>query len=143
MSNVWNGGLSRRDVLKAAAAAAGSSAGLTPSGASAQANTLNMYSWSAAVDLVKSHLTAFEADTGIKVAYSNAPWAQYREAMVTKFVAKAPIDVLWVSDSWLPEWAAGRLAGPHQRLSRAHEVQRGRRASSAPARCSTRASSTA
>ena len=31
--------------------------------------------------------------------------------MVTKFVGNAPIDALWVSDSWLPEWAdAGWLA---------------------------------
>ena len=47
----------------------------------------------------------------IKVNYSNLPWAQYRDAMITKFVGNAPIDVLWVSDSWLPEWAdAGWLA---------------------------------
>ena len=25
--------------------------------------------------------------------------------MITKFIGKAPIDTLWVSDSWLPEWA--------------------------------------
>jgi multiple sugar transport system substrate-binding protein len=25
--------------------------------------------------------------------------------MITKFVGNAPIDTLWVSDSWLPEWA--------------------------------------
>ena len=54
---------------------------------------------------MKSHLAAFEAKTGIKVNYSNTPWAQYREAMITKLIGKAPIDVLWVSDSWLPEWA--------------------------------------
>jgi multiple sugar transport system substrate-binding protein len=54
---------------------------------------------------VKSHIAAFEAKTGINVAYSNSPWAQYRETMITKFVGKAPIDTLWVSDSWLPEWA--------------------------------------
>ena len=79
--------------------------------AGAQAAPLNYFTWSAAVDLVKSHLTAFEAKTGIKVNYSNAPWAQYRDTMVTKFVGKAPIDVLWVSDSWLPEWAdAGWIA---------------------------------
>jgi len=54
---------------------------------------------------VKSHVAAFEASTGIKVDYSNAPWAQYRDAMITKFVGNAPLDMLWVSDSWLPEWA--------------------------------------
>jgi multiple sugar transport system substrate-binding protein len=75
------------------------------------ADTLNLYTWSAAVEQVKSHLTAFEAKTGIKVNYSNAPWAQYRDTMVTKFVGKAPLDVMWVSDSWLPEWAdAGWIA---------------------------------
>jgi multiple sugar transport system substrate-binding protein len=25
--------------------------------------------------------------------------------MITRFIGKAPIDTLWVSDSWLPEWA--------------------------------------
>ena len=60
---------------------------------------MNYYTWSAAVDLVKSHLTAFEAKTGIKVNYSNAPWAQYRDTMVTKFVGKAPID------AWLLRFA--------------------------------------
>ena len=31
--------------------------------------------------------------------------------MVTKFVGGAPLDVMWVSDSWLPEWAeAGWIA---------------------------------
>ena len=31
--------------------------------------------------------------------------------MITKFIGKAPIDTLWVSDSWLPEWAeAGWIA---------------------------------
>ena len=60
---------------------------------------------------MKSHIAAFEAKTGIKVAYSNSPWAQYRESMITKFIGKAPIDTLWVSDSWLPEWAeAGWIA---------------------------------
>jgi len=111
MSNMWNGGPSRRDFLKAVAAAGAASGSVLSLDAMAQSNTLNMYAWSAAVDLVKSHLTAFEAKTGIKVAYNNAPWAQYRDTLVTKFVAKAPLDVLWVSDSWLPEWAdAGWIA---------------------------------
>jgi multiple sugar transport system substrate-binding protein len=61
--------------------------------------------WSAAVDTVKSHIAAFEKKTGLKVMYSNTPWAQYRETLITKFVGNAPIDTLWVSDSWLPEWA--------------------------------------
>lgn len=61
--------------------------------------------WSAAVDTVKSHIAAFEVKTGLKVDFSTTPWAQYRETMITKFVGNAPIDTLWVSDAWLPEWA--------------------------------------
>lgn len=100
----------RRRFLQASAAA---SAPLwLPYNALAQAKgSLSFHAWSAAVDQVKSHISAFEAKTGIKVAYSNSPWAQYREGMITKLVGKAPIDVMWVSDTWLPEWAdAGWLA---------------------------------
>ncbi|MBI3370305.1 MAG: extracellular solute-binding protein [Betaproteobacteria bacterium] len=102
----------RRDFIKASAAAAlagsGPFLGLRHAHA---ADPIQFFCWSAGVDQVKSHVSAFEAKTGLKVAYNNAPWAQYRDTLVTKFVGKAPLDVLWVSDSWLPEWAeAGWLA---------------------------------
>jgi multiple sugar transport system substrate-binding protein len=110
MSDLFNDA-SRREFLKMSAATGLVGAGGWASPAQAQSAPLNFYTWSAAVDLVKSHLTAFELSTKLKVNYSNSPWAQYRETMVTKFVGKAPIDVLWVSDSWLPEWAeAGWIA---------------------------------
>jgi multiple sugar transport system substrate-binding protein len=99
----------RREFLKAAGALG--STLLLPGQNAYAADALNFFAWSAAVDQVKSHISAFEKQTGIKVNYSNAPWAQYRDTMVTKFVGNAPIDALWVSDSWLPEWAdAGWLA---------------------------------
>jgi len=102
---------SRRDFLKLSAAAGLAGSGALALPAHAQSAPVNFYTWSAAVDLVKSHITAFEASSKIKVNYNNSPWAQYREAMVTRLVAKAPIDALWVSDSWLPEWAeAGWIA---------------------------------
>jgi multiple sugar transport system substrate-binding protein len=111
MDTMWNDAPSRRDFLKAAGAAGAAASGLLSPDAQAQGSPMNMQIWSAAVDSVKSHLTAFEAKTGVKVNLSTAPWAQYRDTMVTKFVAKAPVDVLWVSDSWLPEWAdAGWIA---------------------------------
>lgn len=102
---------SRRDFLKLSAAAGLAGSGALALPAHAQSAPVNFYTWSAAVDLVKSHITAFEASSKIKVNYNNSPWAQYREAMVTRLVAKAPIDALWVSDSWLPEWVeAGWIA---------------------------------
>ena len=111
MSNIWTEDSRRRDFLKVTATAGAAGSGLLSLPGYAQAAPLNLYTWSAAVDTVKSHLSAFEVKTGIKVNYNNAPWAQYRDAMVPKFVGKAPVDVLWVSDSWLPEWAdAGWLA---------------------------------
>lgn len=111
MNNIWTDDASRRDFLKMSAAAGIAGTGALGLNASAQSAPINLYTWSAAVDLVKSHVTAFETRTGLKVNYSNSPWAQYRDTMVTKFVGKAPMDVMWVSDSWLPEWAeAGWIA---------------------------------
>ena len=100
----------RREFLKLTGGLAAGSM-LPFAGEALAADNLNFFTWSAAVDVVKSHLTAFEQKYGIGVTYNNAPWAQYRDSMVTKFVGKAPLDVLWVSDSWLPEWAdAGWIA---------------------------------
>lgn len=113
MNELWTEaeGASRREFLKAMGLAGVAGSSLLGLDAMAQTAGLNLHTWSAGVDVVKSHLTAFEAKTGIKVNYSNSPWAQYRDSMVTKFVGKAPLDVMWVSDSWLPEWAdAGWLA---------------------------------
>lgn len=103
---------SRRRFLQAAAGAgamaAGSWAGMTRAQA---AKAVDMYTWSAGVDTVKRMVAAFQKETGIAVNYNNLPFAQYPEAMVTKFVGQAPMDTLWVSDGWLPEWAdAGWLA---------------------------------
>ena len=98
--------LSRRSFLQGSAAgiAAAATLGRVPRASAADA-PIYFETWSAAVDTVKSHIGAFEKQTGLKVIYSNTPWAQYREALITKFVGGAPIDTLWVSDSWLPEWA--------------------------------------
>ena len=96
----------RREFLKysGAAGVAGSlSGGLA--GQVMAAETIHFSAWSAAVDLVKSHVNAFQKSKGLNVNYSNFPWAQYRETMVTRLVGGAPLDMMWVSDAWLPEWA--------------------------------------
>ena len=111
-NGVANSLLNRRGFLKTSAAGAASAALLGRSGTAFAADPVNFATWSAAVDVVKSHIAAFEAKTGIKVSYSNTPWAQYREAMITKFLGGAPIDMLWVSDSWLPEWAEANWLVP-------------------------------
>ncbi len=97
--------LSRRSFLKTSAAGLAAAASFGRLARAASGEPIYFSTWSAAVDTVKSHIAAFEAKTGLKVEYSNTPWAQYREALITKFAGGAPIDTLWVSDSWLPEWA--------------------------------------
>lgn len=97
--------LNRRTFLQRSAAGLAATTALGRSGRLLAAEPVHFAIWSAAVDTVKSHIAAFEAKTGLKVDFSTTPWAQYREAMITKFVGNAPIDTLWVSDSWLPEWA--------------------------------------
>lgn len=102
--------VSRRAIV--AGAGATTAAALVPWKVLAQAGgQVKLTCWSAAVDQVKSHVTAFEKASGIKVAYENFPWPQYRTSLVTRFVGNADMDVLWVSDAWLPEFAeAGWLA---------------------------------
>jgi multiple sugar transport system substrate-binding protein len=103
--------LNRRSFLKTSAAGLAAATVVGRGGAALASEPINFATWSAAVETVKSHIAAFEAKTGIKVTYTNSPYAQYRESMITKFVGGAPVDTLWVSDSWLPEWAdAGWLA---------------------------------
>ncbi len=98
--------LSRRALLGTALSAGAASLVGAPRGAQAQAaGSVNFTAWSAAVDQVKTHIGAFENATKLKVNYENFPWAQYRTSVVTRLVGNAPMDVLWVSDAWLPEFA--------------------------------------
>jgi multiple sugar transport system substrate-binding protein len=105
--------LSRRALLGGAVSAGAASLIGIPRLASAQsAGAVNFTAWSAAVDQVKSHISAFENATKIKVNYENFPWAQYRTSVVTRLVGNAPMDVLWVSDAWLPEFAEAKWLAP-------------------------------
>jgi len=78
---------------------------------------INFMTWSAAVDQVKSHISAFEAQSKLKVNYENAPGAQFRQTLVTKFVSGSPLDVMWVSDAWLPEFAEAKWLAPVDRYT--------------------------
>lgn len=106
-----NGGISRRALLGATSAGLSLPGLARAQGASAATGTLNFVGWSAAVDQVKVQIANFERATNLRVNYENFPWAQYRTALVTRLVGNAPIDVAWISDAWLPEFAeAGWLA---------------------------------
>jgi multiple sugar transport system substrate-binding protein len=75
--------LNRRSFLNTAAAGLSAATVLGRAGRALAAEPINFATWSAAVDAVKSHIAAFEAKTGVKVNYTNSPWAQYRETMIT------------------------------------------------------------
>ena len=115
---------SRRSLLKLGAASA--ALALPSARKAAAAEPLGFATWSAAVDQVKTHLAAFEKKTGVATAYTNAPFAQYRETMITKFTGGAPVDMLWVSDAWLPEFAqAGWIAPIDRSFQATDRLQRG------------------
>lgn len=105
---------SRRFVLKLGVASAALALPFARKGSAAE--PLGFATWSAAVDQVKTHLAAFEKRTGVGTAYANAPFAQYRETMITKFTGGAPVDMLWVSDAWLPEFAQAGWIAPIDRF---------------------------
>jgi multiple sugar transport system substrate-binding protein len=99
--------LTRRSLLTGigAAGAAPMVASLTRSALAQAGGPVNFNAWSAAVDQVKSHITAFEKATGLKVVYENFPYAQFRSTLVTKFTTGTPLDVVWMNDAWTPEFA--------------------------------------
>jgi multiple sugar transport system substrate-binding protein len=97
--------LTRRSVLGGGTAIAGLGlAGLPPAWGQA-ADGINFIAWSAVVDQVKSHISAFEKASGISVNYENHPAAQFRATLVARIAANAPIDVMWMNDAWGPEFA--------------------------------------
>ncbi len=113
MAKIFSRGLDRRMVLKGSAAGLGAMAlPALPRLGNAQSGRVAFTAWSAAVDQVQAHITAFQQATGIEVAYENFPWAQYRAAVVTRLVGGADMDVLWVSDAWLPEFAEAGWLSP-------------------------------
>jgi multiple sugar transport system substrate-binding protein len=98
--------IGRRGLVGGAGAVA-----LAPHARAQQGEPINFIAWSAVVDQVKSHTTAFETRTGIKVNYENHPAAQFRATLIARIVANAPIDVMWMNDAWGPEFVeAGWIA---------------------------------
>src|SRR5437868_15537228 len=99
--------VSRRSLMQGASALAATplSSAMARSALAQSGEAINYTAWSAAVDQAKSHVTAFEKATGIKVNYENFPAAQFRATLVTKFSGGEPLDVIWMNDAWTPEFA--------------------------------------
>lgn len=80
--------------------------------AAAQAGKpIHLVGWTFGVPFVKEIVAEFEKRTGKQVNYGNLPWTQYHDGMVAKFVGRAPLDVVYVSDADLAAWSeAGWLS---------------------------------
>lgn len=104
--------VSRRGFLGTMGAAALAACASRWQRAEAQAGKpIHLVGWTFGVPFVKEVITEFQKRTGKTVVYGNLPWAQYHDGMVAKFAARAPLDVVYVSDADLASWAdAGWLA---------------------------------
>jgi multiple sugar transport system substrate-binding protein len=103
-------GITRRAFLAALSAAAA----LPPRRqALAQAGKpIYLVGWTFGVPFVQDNIAEFQRRTGKKVEYGNLPWAQYHDGMVAKFVGRAPLDVVYVSDADLAAWAEAGWLSP-------------------------------
>lgn len=94
----------RRALMATLAAAA------MPRPAAAQlppARTVSLFTWSRAVEQVREHAAAFSRATGLRVSHQHVPWGNYRSALAARLRPDTPLDVVWMSDSWLAEFAWG------------------------------------
>lgn len=74
---------------------------------------LKLTGWSYEVDVVNENLEVFEEQSGLEVDdYYNFPSNQYRDKLVSSFVAGTEFDVVYVRDSYLAEWVSAGWLEP-------------------------------
>lgn len=99
---------SRRSVIASTLAAPFAPALLGPDAARAQGGAapapISFFAWSPVESLIRPEIIGFERATRRRVNTASLPWAAYREALVTRMVSGARIDVVAMSDLWLPEF---------------------------------------
>ena len=59
-----------------------------------------------------AQIASFMTATGLRVAHQHFPWNGYRTALLSRMLAEGPADVVWLSDAWLPEFAAAGWVRP-------------------------------
>lgn len=64
----------------------------------------------------------FERASRLPVETISVPWAAYREALVSRLLGQATIDVVAMSDVWLPEFAERGWLAPLEGMPAADEV---------------------
>jgi multiple sugar transport system substrate-binding protein len=83
--------------------------------AQADPQTVNFLGWSSSASIhgaLRAQITSFMAATGLRVAHQHFPWGSYRTALLSRMLSEGPADVVWLSDAWLPEFAAAGWVRP-------------------------------
>jgi len=73
---------------------------------SALAQELQLTGWPYEVDVVNENLDRFTEQYDMEASFSPLPSNEYHDKMVSSFVAGTDMDVVYVRDSFLAEWAA-------------------------------------
>ena len=66
---------------------------------------VTLFAWSAVEPLLRPEIAAFERASQRRLRLLHLPWAAYREALASRLMGEAEIDVCAMSDLWLPEFA--------------------------------------
>lgn len=75
------------------------------------ARTVHFFGWSAALSTLRDQIASFMSTSGLRVVHQHYPWGSYRTALLARLLGQSPVDVAWLSDSWLPEFSrAGWIA---------------------------------
>ena len=90
-----------------------------------EAENLKLAGWSYEVDTVNDNLKTFTEQTGIAVdPFFNFPSDNYYEKQTTSFVGGSSYDVVYVRDSYLPEWAGAEWIIPLDRFEGIEDIKK-------------------
>lgn len=100
---------------------------LTPGVARAQPQAgsgrpVTLFAWSAVEPLLRPQIPAFERASQRRLRLLHLPWAAYREALASRLMGEAEIDICAMSDLWLPEFAHRGWLAPLDDLPGAADI---------------------
>ena len=86
------------------------------------ASCRDLWRWSYATELVSNALKRFEDHYGLKVNQLEVASGEYHSKMLSLFVAKTPVEVCVVRDSYLEEWISAGWIKPLDDIASKSEI---------------------
>ncbi|WP_203074900.1 ABC transporter substrate-binding protein [Falsiroseomonas ponticola] len=83
---------------------------------------VTLFAWSAVDALLRADIAAFERASQRRLRLLHLPWAAYREALASRLMGEAEIDICAMSDLWLPEFAHRGWLAPLDSLPAAEAI---------------------